>query len=64
MEKQLELFEDDQPRFDLDHWDVFTLDHDEDQAAHRFQKRFGHPPKFCQEHNKQLWLGPVKGIAR
>ena len=43
-------------------WLAFTADHDEDDAARRFEQRFGQPPEYITESNgryKMLLVGPV-----
>jgi len=38
---------------------VFTLDMNEDEASAIFVKRHKRPPNNCEEHNHQLWVGPI-----
>lgn len=40
-------------------WQMFSLDHDEDQAAREFQRRHGTPPEHIVEFAGALWLGPA-----
>lgn len=45
-------------------WLAFTADHDEDDAARIFQRRFGRPPEYITEsagRYKMLLVGPVPG---
>lgn len=38
----------------------FTLDHDEDEAAAIFERKFGRPPELILEWGRMLRLGPVR----
>lgn len=44
-------------------WVTFTIDHDEDDAARRFQERYGRPPEHIIEDHRYrhptLKVGPV-----
>ena len=43
-------------------WLAFTRDHDEDDAARRFEQRFGQPPEYITESAGRyplLLVGPV-----
>lgn len=56
--QQLEMFEG-TPDF-YDWWLVFPRWENEDRAAQRFKERFGRYPEFLADHNRQLWVGPVR----
>lgn len=46
-------------------WLAFSADHDEDDAARRFEERFGQPPEYITEsagRYKMLLVGPVPGL--
>lgn len=42
-------------------WQVFSIDHDTDDAAAVFERRHGRPPEYVLPHKDNLWLGPVPG---
>ena len=40
-------------------WRGFTVDHDEADAARRFEQRYGQPPEYIVEDRGVLWVGPI-----
>jgi len=47
-------------------WLAFTHDHDEDDAARTFEKRFGQPPEYITESAGRcpmLLVGPVPDLG-
>ena len=55
---QLQLFAD-TPTVVGRTWLAFSLDHDEDDAARRFQQRYGAPPRYITENLGLLLVGPI-----
>lgn len=43
-------------------WRAFTLDHDPDDAARCFLRRYGQPPKYRFRNLGLLLVGPVPGL--
>jgi len=44
-------------------WQVWSGDHDEDQAARAYVARYGVPPEYVIDYQRHLWLGPVPEAA-
>lgn len=55
---QLQLFADNPAIVGLT-WLAFSLDHSEDDAARRFQQRYGQPPRYITENLGLLLVGPI-----